>query len=222
MPLRPALIAEIQAALGAAVNPSLTVTSAANDIFEAYILSLVINAARAEGATISFMDVFGNTPTTYVFRTSPGHIFLTTQPYCHTVIEFPNKPTLEAHIGIYVGGKSRVFHECDVAVLFQEEADLCRLNNVPPRHSQVLISIECKHYTVGLKLDLARSFMGLSSDLTTKNSFFVVNSASSSIEKLLTHHDKNWEHEVRPGSTNAVARLNGALQKAFRNFKTKF
>lgn len=67
MPLRPSLLVEIQNALGNAIIPSLTVADAAFDIFEAYILSLVIDAARAEGATVSYSDVFGNIPATFVF-----------------------------------------------------------------------------------------------------------------------------------------------------------
>jgi len=222
VPIRATLLAEIQASLGPALIPSLTSADAANDIFEGYILSLIIEAGRTEGATVSFRDVHGNVPTTFVFRTSPGHIFWTRQPYCYALIEFPGKPNLEAHIGIYVGGKSRIPHECDVAVLFQDEAQLCRLNLVPPRYSEVILSVECKFYSSGLKLDLARSFMGLSSDLTSKYSYFVVNANSQSIERLLTHHGKNWEHEIVPASPVAVSRLRGAFQKDFRNFKARY
>jgi hypothetical protein len=129
---------------------------------------------------------------------------------------------LEAHIGIYVGGKSRIPQECDVAVLFREEGELCRINRVPPRYSEVVLNVECKFYSVGLKLDLARSFMGLSADLTTKRSYFVVNANSQSIEKLLTHHGKKWEHEIAAASSVAVSRLRGAFQTDFRNFKAQY
>jgi hypothetical protein len=51
MPLRPNLIADIQDALGQALVPSLTAASAATDLYEAYLFGVVIDAARAEGAT---------------------------------------------------------------------------------------------------------------------------------------------------------------------------
>jgi hypothetical protein len=38
------------------------------------------------------------------------------------VIAFPNCPELEAHVGIYVEGRSGVLNECDVAVLDRDEA----------------------------------------------------------------------------------------------------
>ena len=69
------LLNEISLQLGHAINSSLTATSDSSDLFEAYLLSLVLRAAEREGAGISYEDVHGNSsPTTFVFRTSPGQI----------------------------------------------------------------------------------------------------------------------------------------------------
>lgn len=69
------LLNEISLQLGHAINSSLTATSDSSDLFEAYLLSLVLRAAEREGANISYEDVHGNSsPTTFVFRTSPGQI----------------------------------------------------------------------------------------------------------------------------------------------------
>lgn len=219
--MRPALLSEIQAALGAAVSPNLTAASAGSDLFEAYVFGLVLRAARREGASIRFENVDGSLSSTFTFRTSPGHLFWDNRPYTHAVIEFPNRPELEAHLGVYVGGKSGVIHEADVAVVFRDEAMTSRINQVPPRSSKVVLAIECKFYSTNLPLSLARGFVGLCSELTSRDCFFVMNTGSASVEKLLTHHDKKWENLIAPAS-DTVNLLCTSFQKAFKNFKTRF
>src|SRR5689334_11022140 len=98
------LLTAIQAALGSTISPSLTSASDTSDIFEAYVFSLILEAARIEGANVYFRDVNGNSPSTFIFRTSPGYIFSRAQPYTHAVIEFSGKPTLETHVGVRVSG----------------------------------------------------------------------------------------------------------------------
>lgn len=213
------LLSEIETVLGNSISPSLTTVSDASDIFEAYVFSLLIEAARTEGAVVIYRDVNGNTPSTFVFRTSPGYIFSTAQPYTHAIILFANKPSLEAHVGVRVVGKSNVLHECDVAVLEQSEAETCRRNLVPPRSSKVLIAVECKFYSTPLQLSLARAFIGLTSDLSAKNSLFATNTASDSLEKLLSGRKHEWEHNLAPRSPVQVGRLRGKFQTAFQHFK---
>ena len=100
------LLTQIRAALGPAINPSLTVASAGSDIVEAYVLSVILAAAEKEGATIGFRNVDGSIPVTFTFRTSHGHIWWDTQPYMHAELKFKDAPLLEAHMGVYVTGKS--------------------------------------------------------------------------------------------------------------------
>jgi hypothetical protein len=147
MTIRPGLIANIKAALSSALSPNLTVGSQGDDLYEAYIWSVILDAARNKGATILFKDVNGNTPAgIFNFRTSPGEIWWSSRNYCHAEIIFPRCPPLEAHVGIYVAGRSKVRHECDVAVLFKSEADVCRSRNALPRASKVILSVEAKYY----------------------------------------------------------------------------
>jgi hypothetical protein len=155
----------------------------------------------------------------FVFRTSPGYIFSTTRPYTHAEIIFANKPPLEAHVGVRVVGKSGVLHECDVAVIEQAEAATCRQRQVPPRSSKVVIAVECKFYSTPLQLHLARAFIGLVSDMSAKKPIFVTNSASDSLEKLLTGRDRHWEHNVIPAASLEVSRLRHEFQDAFKKFK---
>lgn len=213
------LLNEVQAALGAALPPALSSASAVSDLFEAYILTLVIRAALAEGATVSYVNVGGAPAQAFVFRTSPGYIWSTTQPYTFAVLQFPAKEALEAHVGVRVAGKSGVLHEFDVCVIRQSEAETARQNRVHPRSSKVVIGMECKFYTTSLTLGLARAFIGLGSDVSTKNVIFVTNAESQSVERLLTARGQQWANKAVPASLVDVERLRNEFQSAFKYFK---
>src|ERR1039457_2024189 len=189
----PSLLAQIQSTIGPAMSPSLTAASAGSDVFEAYVLSLVLQAAAIEGANLGFRNVDGSNSNIFTFRTSPGHIWWNNRPYTHAELQFPNAPLLEAHLGVYVTGRSGLIHEADVLVLLSEEAELCRQNEAPPRSKRSLIATECKFYSATLGIGLARAFLGLCSDLSSRECFFVTNTGSTSVEKLLMHHRKNWQ-----------------------------
>jgi hypothetical protein len=216
------LLTEIQAAIGATLTPSLTAASAGSDIFEGYVLSLVLQAAQTEGAMVTFTNVGGPTSGVFTFRTSPGHIWSTVQPYTYAILRLPNVPPLEAHLGVYVSGRSGLIHEADVLVLDAAEAQLCRNEQVPPRSKRSQIAIECKFYSSTLGIGLARSFVGLCSDLSSRECFFVTNTTAQTAEKLLEHQRKSWETELFPNSAISVERFRNALQTVFRNYKTKY
>ena len=218
MPISNDLLNAFQMALGQLVTPTLTTSSRPSNLFQAYILGIVIDAAAAEGAQIQFRDVSGAQTNSFTFRASPGFIFSTERPYAHATIDFSACPLLEAHVGVRVAGRSDVLHECDIAVLYHAEAETCRVNYVHPRSSKILLAVECKFYGVSLPLDEARSFMGLGSDLGANHCYIVVNTNSPTVEKLLTHHARPWEHTIEPASALAVARLRNTFQKVFRNF----
>lgn len=225
MPLRPTLLAEIQSALGPALIPSLTTASAANDLYEAYLFSIMIEAARTEGATrVDFRSRTQPNPTVFVCRTSPGYLHSTAQDYGYAEIAFQAKPVLEAHLGVRIAGASGVLHECDVCVLLQEEANVCRSSptNVAPRSARVILSVEAKFYAGSLGLHLGREFLGFLSDTSIDKSFFVVNRESDSIEKLLSHKSKLWEHRISPQNATDVDRLRNAFQTGFKDFKAKY
>jgi len=218
------LIQSVESILGQAIDPATATQSATYDLFEAYIFSLVIEAARLEGASISYRNISGNYPSTLVFRTSPGYVSSATRQYTYAIINFPNQPRLEAHIGIFVAGRSNVPHECDVAVLYSDEAETCRRNRgVLPRYSKVIIAAECKFYTSGLTLGLGRGFLGLLADISFKHGgrYFITNTSSASIEKLLTEHAKDWGHDVVPTSANDVNKLRSLFQKKFEYYKAR-
>lgn len=219
------LLNQICAVFGNAVIPSHTAGSDAADLYELYVFALLLEAARDEHASIEFRDVNGNLTKSLVFRTGPGNIASRRQPYTHAVIRFPEKPVLEAHVGVYVAGKSGVAHECDVAVVYQDEADICRRNpGLLPRHSKVLLSVECKFYSVNLKLELGRAFLGLVADIRHHQygeRYFVMNTSSESVRKLLKKHKQKLAHDLVPNERSEVAKLKGSFQELFDTFKTR-
>lgn len=224
MPLRPTLLAEIRTALGAATTPSLTSASATNDVYEAYLFALILEAARAEGAAVRLECINGGAPNPFIFRTSPGYLNSRTRNYGFGVIEFARCPVLEAHVGVRVSGHSGVLHECDISVLFQDEAEVCRTNqdHVAPRSHRIVIAVEAKFYTTDLALHLGRGFLGLVRDTSAHNTFFVINRDARSVERLLAHKRQQWENRVLPTEPTSLGRLRGALQKAFHNFVAKY
>lgn len=221
MTINPNLLQEIEAAISNVIGPRVASYQSASDLFEAYAFSIVLAAARTEGANIAYSDVFGRPAQNLVFRSGPGHIYSRVQPYTHAVISFPGKDPLEAHIGVRVVGKSRVLHECDVAVIEQPEADTCRLQRVPPRSNKILFAVECKFYSTELKLIMGRAFIGLTTDLSAKKTFFVTNTSSDSIERLLTERKRDWERNVVPASTLEVGRLRSDFQHCFRDYMVR-
>ena len=219
MPIRADLLAEIRSALGSAISPGVTSRSAACDVYEAYVFSMILRAAQIEGATTRFESRSGAVPTTFVFRSSPGYLYSERKDYSHAVIEFPNAPALELHISVRVSGVSKVLHECDIAVIDRNEALTCRANRVSPRNTKIPLTVECKFYASGLPLDLARSFVGLTKELGAKNRFLVYNTEAASIEQMLGHYDHKWEHHIVPSSSTEVDRLRNAFQTVFKNYK---
>lgn len=241
MSIRKDLLNDINAALVSSTGGGYKTRAKGSDIYEVYILSLVIKAARAEGAIISYRDANDNAASKFVFRTGPGFIFPrdpTRRKFTHAVLEFSGKDPLEAHVGIYVAGNSRVLHECDVSVVDRNEAQKCRLSvpaNVSPRAGKVLLAAECKFYKSGLRLNLARSFVGLAADFSGKPFYFVANTSSASIagtkrrprsesiEIFLNErvHAHQWQVAIVPTAPRKVDRLQSSFEEMFKKYKTK-
>lgn len=213
---------EIDAAL-AAMPANLTAGSDGADLYEAYIWSIVLAAAAHEGAIVIFKDRNGASPGLFWFRTQPSGIFSSAHNYCHAEIAFTGCPVLEAHVGIYVAGRSQVKHECDVAVLYQSEAATCRQEGVHPRSGKVLLTVECKFYlNANIGIDLGRSFLGLLHDIYNGDRFFVGSRPSASVGKLLGKHNKEYELGLSPLDPHLQQRLQHAFEKTFRDFRSSW
>lgn len=219
MTTNPNFLREIDAALGSATNSNYSTASAVNDLFEGYVFSLVLNAARVEGADVYFETNSENLTTNLIFRTSPGAIYSSHAPYTHAVLDFPNCPELEAHIGVYVSGKSEVLHECDVVVLQRYEAQLCRYGQGHPRYHKVVLAAECKFHSGTLNLGHARNFLGLTREIKTENRFLVTNTSSPKAAKLVQHHNGEWEFNLDLSEPKIAADLSARFSRVFRNYK---
>jgi hypothetical protein len=220
--MRPELLQEIKSALGRAVSPNLSVQSKGYDLYEAYVFSLVLRAARRTGARIDYENRDRTTVTTFAFRTGPGEI--NSGNYSHAVLRFARRPELEAHVGIYVSGVSKVPHEADVCVLLRDEAMFCRAptSRVLPRYSSVELTAECKFYeSAGVGVSLGRGFMGLSKDFASRPNFFVMSREAPRVKAMLAHHKQHWASSIVPRSIVEVNRLISNFETIFENFKAK-
>ena len=175
-----------------------------NDLFEAYVLSGLVGAAQAEGWTVSLHDMSEAPANGALFRRSPGNIYasLGSQNFTHFVLARAGASSLEAHIGIKFTGKSDVEHECDVALLPQDAAQLCRRHHVHPRSKSLILSAECKFLAGNVPLYLGRGFVGLVTELSSQygECHFVVNTSSSQVMKMLARQKRHCHEEVRPGT----------------------
>jgi hypothetical protein len=212
------LIDAISGTVGALVNLGAITMSADNDRFEAYVWSIVVRAAVAENAVVTYRDPIKNQVNDLLFRTSPGSISSKAPLFTHALIQFPGKPELEAHIGIKIQGKSRVPHECDVVVLPSSEADTCRQTSAHPRHSSIVIAAECKYYYSDLPFRLSREFLGLCKEMRAVDCYFAVNTSKESVEKVLAYYRCHCETLVLPSASGSETLLH-AFRRAFRDFK---
>lgn len=221
------LISSLEQQVQASISSLLVAPSRGHDLYELYIFSLIVEAARHEGAAVEFFDVHDNPVTqNFIFRTSPSRMFATAKDYTHGLIRFNACPELEIHLGIYVAGKSGVTHECDVAVIFASAANTCRSELVHPKSSQLILAVECKFYVAAyMGIGLARSYLGLASELqhTNRDCFFVGVSESVNVQKMLLRHQKDWETGVFPADVHHRAeRLGKLFEKTFRDYKLRY
>ncbi len=230
MSQRTDMLNEISVAIGGLPSSYVVQPARDYDIFEGYIFALLLEEARNVRANVQCRDNISNmSPAICMFRTSPGYITSNDQ-YTYALISFPGrrKATLEAHVGIFVSGKSKVKHECDVALILRSEAETCRQHHrtttkvTLPRSSKVLLSVECKYYDQEIDISLARSFIGLVTDLGVKNAYFITNKASSSPGKLLIDQGKrlSWQPRIYPNPLDDtdVSRLRGLFKDFFKNY----
>lgn len=220
MTVREQLLSEIRGALQHAGSSRIE-QSDLDDLFEAYVLVGLVRAARDEGWRVSLLDMREEPARQALFRRSPGNIYQSpgSRNFTHFVFERYGVPTLEAHIGIKVTGKSDVEHECDVALLPQETARSCRMHRVHPRSTRLLFSAECKFLTSRVPLHLGRGFVGLATELGSQygKCHFVVNTTSPSVMKMLSRQNRQCYEGVRPG-TRSIETFRSACHLVLQQF----
>ena len=199
------------------------------DLYEQFILTVVIDAAHSQGAAIEHRDMAGNV--THLLRFPTGPRAIHKGNYTHVHISFPKKKPLEAHLGVYVLGKSKVEHECDVLVLLEDEADKCRQRaganagtQFHPLARAVVAFAECKCYqATRLSISHGRAFVGLSQDIRPHDvcAAFVSTKTHDPVGKLLVAHNRVFGENLKPGNTNEISWLRGKFADRFHTFKQK-
>ncbi|WP_280313981.1 hypothetical protein [Nocardia wallacei] len=210
------LIQAIEQAIGV-LAPSYRRGASESDLYEASLLMLCVEAAvKAGGSEFITNDGHSAAPA-FHFRRSPGNLWLGEFTYAY--VEFPNpQKSLEIHLGVYVVGRSKVAHECDVAIIDHQEAERSRLGGVHPRQGKVIAAIEAKHYSNSPGLSVGRSFLGLTQELTADNCALVYPSKSSvSLGGLIAQKRSHAFEEVLPGRPAATL-LSSHLETKIRKW----
>lgn len=205
MPADAALLAAVHSGLTAAASMNYNSKSASNDVYEGYVLSVFLAAATAEGWNYDWHDRHGPQPN-LLFRLGPGNIY--SPNFTHAVLTKAGQPTLEAHIGVKVAGRSRVAHEFDLLVLPQAAANDARARTADPDFRQVAVHAEAKFYASNLSLHLGRGAVGLSEDCgLSGRSVLVANQRSDSVYRLMRAYNLRFRYNVVPKDHRAVRHL---------------
>jgi hypothetical protein len=191
---------ELPRALPTALRTGGPSPTAGDDLYEAFLFSLVLRAARAEGYSITFVDGAGRPATEFRLRRSPGHLY-GSERFTHAELSLPNmnKDPLEVHTGVSIVGVSKVAHEADVLVLPAAVADRSRMLRTDPPSSKVIMIVEGKYYLrQPVSLGTGRQFLGLAADITAKSKIFAATFTSSSVVHLLQGKPHLFEVGVLP------------------------
>lgn len=191
-----------------------------SDLYEASLLALCLDAAKAAGGTALLTEDGRTQAPALRFRRSPGNLWLGT--FTYVLVSFPGtQKQLEIHLGVYVVGKSKVPHECDVAIIEHQEAERSRQAGVHPRNAKLVAAIEAKHYSSSPPLGIGRGFLGLAQEMGAKKCSLVFPSQSSpNLGALIAGRPSESHPELLPG-TDAAHRLRSQLDQAIRNWKNK-
>lgn len=194
------LKASLPAALPTALDAAGSDPAAGNDLYEAYLFSLVLRAAGAEGYAVDFRQSDGGPTSEFRLRRGPGR--LPTGDFTHAVLSHPgtSKSPLEVHTGAAVIGTSKVAHEADVLVLRQDVADRCRRLRIDPNSTGAVIVVEGKYYTRPLSLGMGRQFLGLDSEMSRRaTTILAATVVNKSVMHLLQGRDRAYDLGVLPG-----------------------
>jgi hypothetical protein len=189
--------------------------------FEAYVFSLVLQAARQAGATVEVWGAnSGQNPNPVVFRGAPGRLGSTTQDFAYGCCVL-NGREFEVHVDVEYQGSSGAVHEIDVSLVDSAHAKTVRaqpLRLPATRHLRGVL--ECKFYSSTLGVALGRAFVGLVSDCghLAAGASFVTNGTNAGLASYL--HQKSRPEPYFdttplqiPNATRFVSVVEQALRK---------
>jgi hypothetical protein len=152
--------------------------------YEAYILSLCVEAVRRAGGTAEIKGILsGPNPNPIVFRGAPGSMASRNQDFAYASCVLKSK-RFEFHVDVEYQGTSGAPHEIDVSMCEAAHADAVRSTNGTPKAegNKLLMAFECKFYESTPGVSLGRTFVGLISDCgTLRLKGFVANMASDKL-----------------------------------------
>jgi hypothetical protein len=134
--------------------------------YEAYVLSLCVEAVRRAGGTAEIIGITsGPNPNPVVFRGAPGSMASTNQDFAYGSCVLKTK-RFEFHVDVEYQGTSGAPHEIDVSMCDKVHADAVRNTNGTPKAdgNKLLMAFECKFYENTPGVSLGRTFVGLISD----------------------------------------------------------
>lgn len=207
------LLADVETALGLSVDLGYASKAKNHDLYEAYVLTLLLLAADAAGWKLELRDGWGHTVTAPLFRLGPGRI--TSRDYTFARMTKAGRVPLEAHLGVKVSGQApvgissptksgRLLHEFDLVVLPETIASACRATGDDPDHTAVTIHAEMKFYTGKLSLPLGRASIGMALECgLSGKSALITNQLGYTVQDLVQHHSVAFRFNVLPSNPTA-------------------
>ena len=157
--------------------------------YEAYVLSLCVEAVRRAGGTAVLTGInSGANPSPVVFRGAPGSMASRNQNFAFVDCELKNKQ-FEIHVDVEYQGTSGALHEIDVSMCNKQHADAVRSTKGSPKASgnNLLVTLECKFYESAPGVALGRTFVGLVSDCSgVRFKAFVANLPSDKLQRYFS------------------------------------
>lgn len=209
----PSLLTKVEAALGLSVDLGYASKAKDHDLYEAYVLTLLLRAADAAGWKLELRDGWGHAVTAPIFRLGPGRI--TSRNYTFARMTKAGRAPLEAHLGVKVSGQApvgissptksgRLLHEFDLVVLPESIASACRATGDDPDHTGVTIHAEMKFYTGKLSLPLGRASIGMALECgLSGKSALITNQLGYTVQDLVQHHSVAFRFNVLPSNSTA-------------------
>lgn len=207
------LLTNVEAALGLAVDLGYASKAKDHDLYEAYVLTLLLRAAYDAGWKLELRDGWGHAVTAPLFRLGPGRI--TSRNYTFARMTKAGRAPLEVHLGVKVSGQApvsispptksgRLLHEFDLIVLPESIASTCRATGDDPDHTAVTIHAEMKFYTGRLSLPLGRASIGMAMECgLAGKSVLITNQLGYAVQDLVQHHRVAFRFNVLP--SNSIA-----------------
>lgn len=199
------MLTTISGALSTAATLGYSAASAAHDIYEGYVLALLLQAASAESWTAELRDGSDNPTANAIFRSGPGR--LPSGNFTHIRLTKDGKVALEAHIGVKVLGASSIAHEFDLLLLPASVAATCRRANRDPSSGDVVAHVEAKYHGGNLALPIGRAVAGLAVDcgMTTPShlsgrSVLVTNQNGLTVETLVQYYGITFRFLIKPSN----------------------